>query len=144
MLISEKYYLRRLASDIYDSGVNLASRGSTYKKRESRKSFLRAVAKTKDDSLAWFLKTAKDLGYNLDDYLTPEVKQEREEWLSQHGRGAPPTSTALVPCTTARSSTGRLMPKAGCATARSCFTAPTTTSPPPRASSAAGSMTIPP
>ena len=100
MLIAQKYNLKRLASDIYASGVNLAERfpewitlmysmagggkdlldsflrlaslGSTYKQKENRRAFLHAVKVVKDDNLAGFLKTAQSLGYKLDDYLTPE------------------------------------------------------------------------
>ena len=117
MLIAQKYNLKRLASDIYASGVNLAERfpewitlmysmagggkdlldsflslaslGSTYKQKENRRAFLHAVNVVKDDSLAGFLKTAQSLGYKLDDYLTPEGWEDRKEWIRQHGRGAP-------------------------------------------------------
>ena len=117
MLISEKYDLRRLASDIYLSGVNLAedrhdwivlmrsmagggealresflklaSQGSTYKEKESNREFTKAIRKTNDSSLAWFLKKAKDLGYNLDDYLSLEGKRAREDWLAKTKRGSP-------------------------------------------------------
>ena len=116
MLISQKYNLKRLASDIYASGVNLAERfpewitlmysmagggkdlldsflslaslGSTYKQKENRRAFLHAVNVVKDDNLAGFLKTAQSLGYKLDDYLTPEGWEDRKEWIRQHGRGA--------------------------------------------------------
>ena len=91
MTISDKYDLPRLARDIYNSGVNLAERrddwlklmyslagggdslldsflllasqGSTYKEKESRREFKKATNKTNDSNLAWFLKKAKDLGY---------------------------------------------------------------------------------
>ena len=117
MLISQKYNLKRLASDIYASGINLAERfpewiklmysmagggkdllesflslaslGSTYKQKENRRAFLHAVNVVKDDSLAGFLKIAQSLGYKLDDYLTPEGWEDRKEWIRQHGRGAP-------------------------------------------------------
>ena len=117
MDIAQKYNLKRLASDIYASGVNLAERfpewitlmysmagggddmlesflklaslGSTYKQKENRRAFLHAVNVVKDDSLAGFLKTAQSLGYKLDDYLTPEGWEDRKEWIRQHGRGAP-------------------------------------------------------
>ena len=117
MLIAQKYNLKRLASDIYASGVNLAERfpewitlmysmagggkdlldsflrlaslGSTYKQKENRRAFLHAVNVVKDDSLAGFLKIAQSLGYKLDDYLTPEGWEDRKEWIRQHGRGAP-------------------------------------------------------
>ena len=117
MLIAQKYNLKRLASDIYASGINLAERfpewitlmysmagggkdlldsflslaslGSTYKQKENRRAFLHAVNVVKDDSLAGFLKIAQSLGYKLDDYLTPEGWEDRKEWIRQHGRGAP-------------------------------------------------------
>ena len=106
MQISETYDLRRLASDIYLSGVNLAERrddwlklmyslagggellldsflrlasqGSTYKERESRREFLKATRKTNDTNLAWFLKTAKELGYELNDYLSVQGQRDKE------------------------------------------------------------------
>lgn len=118
MDIAKKYNLKRLASDIYASGVNIAERfpewitlmysmagggkdmlesflrlaslGSTYKQKENRRAFLHAVNVVKDDNLAGFLKTAQSLGYKLDDYLTPEGWEDRKEWIRQHGRGAPP------------------------------------------------------
>lgn len=125
MLISEKYDLRRLANDLYLSGVNLAedrhdwivlmrsmagggealresflklaSQGSTYKEKESNREFTKAIRKTNDASLAWFLKKAKELGYNLDDYLSFEGQRAREDWLAKTKRGSPPVLPQIHP-----------------------------------------------
>ena len=125
MQIFDKYDLRRLASDIYLSGVNLAedrhdwivlmrsmagggealresflrlaSQGSTYKERENQREFTKAIARSNDSSLAWFLKKAKDLGYNLDDYLSLEGQRAREDWLAKTKRGSPSYLPSIHP-----------------------------------------------
>ena len=125
MLIFDKYDLRRLANDLYLSGVNLAedrhdwivlmrsmagggealresflklaSQGSTYKEKESNREFTKAIRKTNDASLAWFLKKAKELGYDLDDYLSFEGQRAREDWLAKTKRGSTPVLPQIHP-----------------------------------------------
>ena len=145
MTIFDKYDLRRLASDIYLSGVNLAedrhdwivlmrsmagggealresflrlaSQGSTYKERENQREFTKAVARSNDSSLAWFLKKAKDLGYNLDDYQrtlpvqphplyppnsggrNPSKGRGNKNYHRQAKRGSPPVLPQIHPAT---------------------------------------------
>ena len=121
MNISDKYNLVSLANAIYDTGANLAERrldwlalmysmagggesmrasfhklasqGSTYKFKENDREFTKAIKKTSDENLAWLLKKAKELGINLDDFLTLEGRRAREDWINARK----PSNKCLLP-----------------------------------------------
>ena len=107
MLIAEKYNLRTIAQAIYASGYNvaerredwlhlmmslsgageayldtfllLASQGSTYKEKESRREFLKAVRKHSDQDLAGFLAIAKKAGIDIRDHYSQDYRRQLED-----------------------------------------------------------------
>ena len=121
MKISDKYNLTSLANAIYDTGANLAERrldwlalmysmagggesmrasfhklasqGSSYRFKENDREFTKAIKKTSDENLAWLLKKAKELGINLDDFLTLEGRRAREDWINARK----PSNKCLLP-----------------------------------------------